>query len=200
MIRADEDGGIHEPYFNPGHGEQNSIGQNLRHLLGIGSERPTELAGVFQQQRDADGGDQHVEPWRAAKRAIGETFDAVTSKRAERDRPDRNRNCQKNGMSEKCRAMTGGVDQAGRDGITEPCAQGEDVAVGEIDELQDAENQRVTQCDEGVQCSDGNSIGQCLNERLERMIHAAFGTCSGGTITWGVLTIEKNEKLPLSSF
>jgi hypothetical protein len=48
--------------------------------------------------------------------------------------------------------------------------------VREIDELQDSEDKRVAERDQGVERSDGNSVGQRLHECLERMIHAALGT------------------------
>jgi hypothetical protein len=55
------------------------------------------------------------------------------------------------------------------DGVGEPSAEGEDIAVCEVDELEDAEDERVAEGDECVEGADGDAVGQGLDEGLGKM-------------------------------
>ena len=58
----------------------------------------------------------------------------------------------------------------------QPRAQGEDVAVGEVDELQDAVDEGVAQGDQRVEAADGDAVDQ----GLEKCVEEAWPQVSNG--------------------
>ena len=120
-----------------------------------------ELADVLEQQRHADRGDQRVEPRRVAQRPVGERSIGSRSRRrrpsrraARRPRPPRRR---RRGRRRSART-------APASGEADPRAEHDDVAVGEVDELEDAVHQRVAQRDQRVEAADGDGDDEGLKE------------------------------------
>ena len=62
---------------------RNQVGKLSRR----GAEDGLVLAGVFDEQRHADGGDEHGELRAAAQRTVGEQFDHDADQRADRPWP-----------------------------------------------------------------------------------------------------------------
>jgi hypothetical protein len=112
------------------------------------------LAAVFQQQRDADGGDEHVERGATAQASVSEPFDRHAEQRAadhgghEHDESAPNR---------VFRHQLAHVE-------TDESSDHEDIRVREVDEPQHAINHRVAEGDESVDRAEGETVEKLLEE------------------------------------
>ena len=113
-----------------------------------------DLDDVLQDERDADGGDQRREARRVAQRPVGEPLDGdargrpctgivISEVDARGPRPAR-----------AGRRSARLAEDVGQDEDRHEGADHEDVAVGEVDELDDAVDHRVAEGDEGVDRAD----------------------------------------------
>ena len=141
-----------------------AVGDDLGKRLRVGAE--DELAGVFEEERNADGGDEHGELRTVAQRPVAELFDDDADERADaawRASSTAVAPAQRGPAAEQLRAVFG-ADIKSRER-----AEHEDVAVREIDEAQDAIDHRVAQRDERVD----RALRQPVDELLEKFDHGA---------------------------
>ena len=103
---------------------------------------------VLDDERDADGGDQRREPRRVAERLVRDALDGRVEEREERHR-DRERREQPDDDQEDARLVVQPEDRHDHRARDEP-GEREDVAVGEVDELEDPVDERVPERDEPV--------------------------------------------------
>ena len=124
-----------------------AIGDERRHVLRVRAERPRQRAGVLEQQRHADRGDQHVEPRRLAQRAVREPLDRHAERGAQRHR-------ERSGSTRQSRSPASAL-RASRTSRAivndDPRAEREHVGVREVDEAQDAVDERVAERDQRVE-------------------------------------------------
>jgi len=112
------------------------------------------LAGILEEQRDADGGDEDVERGRAAERPVGQALDGHAQ----------------HGATDHCDEED---DQAAPDRalgdvlagiVADEGADHEDIGVGEINEAQHAVDHRVAERDERVDRPEGKAVEELLEE------------------------------------
>ena len=113
-----------------------------------------DLAGILQQQRHADGGDEDVERGRAAQRPIGELLNRHAEQRAADHRG------QQHGEAAPHRVLR--HEFAGI--VADERPDHEHVRVREIDEAQDTVDHRVAERDERVDGAEGEAVDQLLEE------------------------------------
>src|ERR1019366_5076204 len=118
----------------------NEIGEFMRR----GAENVAVLAGVFDEQRNADGGDEDGELGPAAQRTIGEIFDDDAQQRADGHRQN------KDERATDIRLRGQKFIHHRRQIISRERAEHENIAVREVDEAQDAINHRVAERDERI--------------------------------------------------
>src|SRR5438309_2041647 len=94
---------------------------------------------------------------RTTKRPVGDALDSEADKTARDHRAGQNQQAD----VPRGRRLSPGADPA-RDRDRHPHAQGEDIRVREVDELQDAVDHRVPQRDQRVEAPDGEAIQECL--------------------------------------
>ncbi len=129
---------------------------------------PDDLDHVLQDERDADRRDQGSQPRSVTQRPVRESLDH-DSHHAHHDHADREGEEQDAGELE--RVADGPVEaQRHQEPERHERADHEDVAVREIDQLDDAVDHRVAQRDEGIDRADGQRVHQLLDEG--RDIHA----------------------------
>ena len=121
----------------------------------------------FQQERHPDGRDQGREPGCVSKRPVGHPLDRdVDSTHEQHGGGEGHQKRDKVGHAE--RVLTGAREKSHHRG-RDICAQGEDVAMGEVDELDDPVDHRVAQGDEGVDRAQRQRVRELLwaDERVE---------------------------------
>ena len=116
---------------------------------------------VLEQERHADRRDEHRDARRVAQRAVREPLDRDTEQGGHRH-------------GDEDRGHDGDAE---RDGIeSEVRADHVDVAVREVDELDDAVDHRIAERDERVDAAEGYSV----NQLLENLLHELHRTASCG--------------------
>ena len=102
-----------------------------------------DLPTVGEQERNSDRGDEHCKLGLGSQRPIGETLDHDPEEGADKHRPNQDGRGRHPGI--------------GKDPVQEGCPvvarkgpDHEDVAMGEVDELEDAVDHAVAECDQGV--------------------------------------------------
>jgi hypothetical protein len=123
-----------------------------------------ELADAHEDERDADRRNQGGQLRRVAQRSVDDPVHREVQRGAE-DHADRERQEDAAGG-----ARRSGVGQAElRDqGQREECAQHEQVAVGEVDQLDDAVHHRVADRDEREERPRGEAVDELLEEDVAR--------------------------------
>ena len=118
----------------------------VRHRLVVDAvEREPD---VLDDERHADRGDQRREPWRVAQRLVGDPLDrGVEEREAGHDHDEREREAADD--REHARAHVEAED-ADDHRARDEAGEREDVAVREVDQLQDAVDERVAERDETV--------------------------------------------------
>ena len=166
-------------------------GHRERALVGdeIGCKHEWQRAEIFQEEGNADGGDQRGDARRIAQRFVGDALDGEGQEGAgdHREQDDRDR------AQSRCSASTGmpGISAAGQgvqseagDGIVAgKSADHEDVAVGEVDQADDAVHHRVAQGNQGVNKSNCSPLTTCWMKtagpaRNESTNFQAASTCN----------------------
>ena len=130
----------------------------LRELVRCRAEDGFMLAGVFDEERNADGGNEHCELGPFAQRPVGKKLDQHAETRANH-----------HGQHEHDRSAEVGLRweepvNERREVVTRERAKHEDVTVGEVDEPQDAVNHRVAQRDKRVNRTERQAIDQLLEK------------------------------------
>ena len=120
------------------------------------------LTGEFNEQRDADGGDQHGETGRWRNGHVREKFDQHSDDGADDGGEDDDEKRRDDG------GRRSGFLQGRSEEVGGERAEHQHVAMGEVDEAQDAINHRVAQRDERVD----ESQRQTVDQLLEQPIHA----------------------------
>ncbi len=121
---------------------------------------------VLDHEAHADRGDQRCQARLAAQRTVGDELDRRVDRAAgrhhqhERQEDDRDRR----GALALVQA-----EEARREGDREHAAEHEDVAVGEVDQLEDAVDERVPEGDEGVDAAGRDADQEDLEEVGRRL-------------------------------
>jgi hypothetical protein len=122
---------------------------------------PDHQREVLQDDRDADGGDQRREARRLAQRPVRDPFHGVADRHAQRDRArggqhdDGDRRQARSGQQ---------VDHAERHHRTDH----HHLAVGEVDELDDAVDHRVAERHDGVHRAERKTVDDLLDEDVHQ--------------------------------
>jgi len=109
-------------------------GKQIRKRPGL--RRHQKDAAIFQQQGNADGGDQNRDLGRAPQRSVGQSLDQHAGGGGDHHRKNQRR--QKRHL------------EVGRGEIPGVGAQHVDIAMGEVDEAHDSVHHGVSQRDQGI--------------------------------------------------
>jgi hypothetical protein len=120
-----------------------------------------DLAGIFEQQGDADGGDEDVERGGAPQGAVGQSLDGHAQHGAAEHGDEEDEEAAPD------RVLRHELAQV----VTDEGADHEHVRMREVDEAQDAVDHRVAERDERI---DGPE-GQAVQELLEKFRQKAVG-------------------------
>ena len=134
-------------------------GRERQLALGARVEQPDRL---LEEDRDADGGDERCQPWRVPQRAVGEPLHDHRDGDRGDDRAEHHDRQHPEGQGALEERAPGGEGPEGADH--------EDLAVGEVDQLDDAVDHRVADRDQRVQRPEGQPVDQLLEE----LVHAAI--------------------------
>jgi hypothetical protein len=133
---------------------------------------PDDHRQVLQDDRKPDGGDQRRQSRRVAQRPVGDAFERVTYRHA-RGHRDEHAGCKQDQRGQ----ADVGAGQRGdhRHGDHRP--DHHHLAMGEIDELDDPVDHRVTQGHDGVDAAQREAIDQLLQQD----VHAGCFLASSGS-------------------
>ena len=115
---------------------------------GAGRRAEEDLAAVFEEERDADGGDEDVEGGAAPQRAIDEALD---------DNAEEGAAEHGNGEHDQA-APDRGLGDALADVVADERADHEHIGVREVDEPEHAIDHRIAEGDEGVDGAEGEAV------------------------------------------
>ena len=127
----------------------------------LGAENGFVLAGEFDEQRDANGRDEHGELGTVAQRTIGEEFDQHANDRTDEGCRDQHRDGTTVGLRRK------EFGSNWREKIRGERPEHQHVTVRKIDETQDSINHRVAERDERVDGSKREAVDQLLKEPIQ---------------------------------
>ena len=123
---------------------------------------------AFKEERHADGGDEGREPWRIAQRPVGDPLDGHVENTADEHRDHEHDHEREGGAGTERLAFGQAEDRDERSGEEGP--EGEDVAMREIDELDDAVDHRVAERDERVDPAVRQREGEDLQEERGSLV------------------------------
>ena len=122
-----------------------------------------ELHAVLEEERDAERADQRRDARRGAQRPVGEPLDrdpddGTADHRREHHQEDHepDRDCRVSGAAEEMQHAEADVG-----------ADHEDVAVGEVEELEDPVHHRVPEGDQGIDAAERGRVDERLEEPIE---------------------------------
>lgn len=146
------------------HGAEGKLGE-LQVGLGIGVGVEDDL---LEGQGQTDGGDEGCEAWRSAQGAVGEAFGPDGDEDGDDSAAYQHR---WEGYPHGC-AVWQNVQ------VDRECAEAaghEDLAVGEVDELDDAVHHRVADGDQPVHRAEEQPVGQLLRQGVHRVASMWWG-------------------------
>ena len=121
-----------------------------------------ELHRVGEEERDAERADQRRDAWRVPERPVGEALDRHAEHGAARHRGERDQDEQE---PDRDHGVGRAAEQLERAEADER-AHHEDVAVGEVEELEDPVDERVAERDQRVDASEREAVQRQLDERV----------------------------------
>ena len=126
--------------------------------LGTGAQ--DQLCGVLQKEGDANGGDQQRDPGGVPQRGVGDLFDHDAQQRTGKD----------GGAHGGDRAKT----QLVHDEPGHICAYHDNVAVGKVQQQDDAVHHTVAQSDQCIDAAKGQAVDQLAEEHCHGWILPFF--------------------------
>ena len=126
-------------------------------MIGLVVWLPDDHGQRLQQQRHADGRNQRGELWRIAQRPVGNFFDGEVQGCAH-DKGDQQRDKQ----NHPPRCAGHGLLHEADDGPAGQRADHQHLAVRKIDQVDDAVDHGVTQCNQGVHAAQHQTVNDLL--------------------------------------
>jgi len=130
--------------------------------IGLEARTPDHHDGVLQEDGRAQGGHHHREPACPVHGAVGQALHHHTDERyADGGRDDRHED-------RPPEAEVDGEEGSSEDehGVPQVRTEGEEVAVGEVDQLQHPVHHGVAQGDQGVERADGQPVDDLFQDNL----------------------------------
>ena len=166
---------------------QGRIGQ----IKSIAPQAFEQTQAVLQQKRSADRRDQRHQPRAAEKRPISDSFKGHRRQAAD-GHAGNNDKRQYQGRVQ--RRQVAAALQRQKNLAADKGAQHKDFAMGKIDELEDAIDHRITECDQGVHEAQYQAIDQHLGKNFE----SDFQTVGTFKVRYANRTLP--EWLPIERF
>ena len=121
-----------------------------------------ELRGVLEEERDPERGDQRRDAWSVTQPPVREALDHHAEQAAAEHRADQHQHEQQRDVDRECGRAAEDGDQSEAD----ERADHEDVAVREVQQLEDPVDHRVAEGDQGVDAALGDAHDQLGDEEV----------------------------------
>ena len=139
-----------------------------------------QLHRVGDEERDAERADQRRDPRRVAERPVGEALDRDAEHGAAGHRGERDQDQQQPDRDDRVGRAAEQLERAEAD----ERAHHEHVAVGEVQELEDAVDERVAECDQGVDAAERQAVQRELDEGVHAVRESNGAERRDGPAVW----------------
>ncbi len=129
-----------------------------------------ELRAVLEEERDAERRDQRRDPRRVAERPVREPLDRDAEPRGADHRDEEHQHHHEPDRDHRVRRAA----ERGEDAEADVGADHVDVAVREVEQLQDPVDHRVAEGDEGVDAAEREAVDEELDELVQLIGEAGF--------------------------